>query len=202
MSGFDWFYFIGMRSHLLGNIFFPAIPIGGIVPILAPLIIILVGFFFKKKNTSSVGWALAQAAIFGSFVSSLYKAFTGRIQPDLHNLTVDISQGFNFGFFEHGIFWGWPSSHTAIAFAMALTLIHLFPHNKKLHMLALIYAFYIGIGISFTIHWFSEFIAGAMIGAIIGTVVGESFRNFKSFPSEVNSKTSESTELLESSQRV
>jgi hypothetical protein len=27
-----------------------------------------------------------------------------------------------------------------------------------------------------TIHWFSEFVAGAIIGSVIGTVVGKRFR--------------------------
>jgi hypothetical protein len=40
---------------------------------------------------------------------------------------------------------------------------------------ALLYAFYIGLGVSVTIHWFSEFVAGAIIGSVIGTVVGRSF---------------------------
>jgi hypothetical protein len=42
---------------------------------------------------------------------------------------------------------------------------------------ALLYAFYIDLGVSVTIHWFSEFVAGAIIGSVIGTVVGRSFRH-------------------------
>jgi len=41
---------------------------------------------------------------------------------------------------------------------------------------ALAYAFYIGIAVSMTIHWFSDFVAGAIIGTVIGLVVGTSFR--------------------------
>ena len=37
------------------------------------------------------------------------------------------------------------------------------------------YALYIGIGVSMTIHWFSDFAAGAFIGTAIGAVVGKSF---------------------------
>jgi hypothetical protein len=33
-----------------------------------------------------------------------------------------------------------------------------------------------GLGVSLTIHWFSEFVAGAIIGSVIGTVVGRSFK--------------------------
>jgi F0F1-type ATP synthase assembly protein I len=41
--------------------------------------------------------------------------------------------------------------------------------------LAIAYALYVGIGVSMTIHWFSDFVAGAIIGTMIGTVVGTSF---------------------------
>ena len=57
---------------------------------------------------------------------------------------------------------------------MAACLIMLYPKNKKLAFFALLYAFYVGFGVSVTIHWFSEFIAGAIIGSVIGVVVGRS----------------------------
>ena len=41
---------------------------------------------------------------------------------------------------------------------------------------------YIGLGVSMTIHWFSDFAAGAILGTIIGLVVGRSFS-----PERVNS---------------
>jgi membrane-associated phospholipid phosphatase len=40
---------------------------------------------------------------------------------------------------------------------------------------AITYALYIGLGVSMTIHWFSDFAAGAIIGSAIGAVVGKSF---------------------------
>ena len=89
---------------------------------------------------------------------------------------VDSSHGFQFGLLKGGIFWGWPSSHTTVTFAMTLCLITLYPKNKIFVFFALLYALYIGLGVSVTIHWFSEFVAGAIIGSVIGTVVGRSFR--------------------------
>jgi membrane-associated phospholipid phosphatase len=44
-------------------------------------------------------------------------------------------------------------------------------------LLAILYAFYVGMGVSMTIHWFSDFVAGAIIGSVIGAVVGKSFRS-------------------------
>jgi membrane-associated phospholipid phosphatase len=131
-------------------------------------------------------WALGQAALLGYLISCCYKAFTGRLPPPFfRHLTnpvvdgapwIDSSHGFQFGFLKGGVFWGWPSSHTAVAFAMSVCLVTLHPKNKMLVFLALLYAFYIGLGVSVTIHWLSEFVAGAIIGSVIGMTVGRSFK--------------------------
>jgi len=175
ISGFDWFYFTHTQANLVQKILFPAIVLGGLVPIFLPPALYLWGKIKKKNLTKTVSLALFQAVVIGSFISSLYKAFTGRVQPNLLNTTVDISQNFQFGFLEHGIFWGWPSSHTTIAFAMAITLIFLFPKNKIILYCSILYAIYIGIGISVNIHWFSDFLAGGLIGSAIGISVGTFF---------------------------
>jgi membrane-associated phospholipid phosphatase len=38
----------------------------------------------------------------------------------------------------------------------------------------------VGMGVSIRIHWFSEFLAGAIIGSVIGAVVGKSFHHRRS----------------------
>ncbi len=154
---------------------FPAAPIGGLMPLMAPVILILSGFIVSQPRISLVGWAIGQAALIGSLLSSTYKAFTGRVHPSMHEVGHDISDLFRFGFLRGGVFWGWPSSHTTIAFAMAGTIFMLFPKQRWLGWLAIVYAIYIGLGVSMTIHWFSDFAAGAILGSVIGTVVGRSF---------------------------
>jgi len=139
-----------------------------------PLAVIATGYITRGAKSLSTGYALAQAVVLGLLISSTYKAFTGRAHP-LQNGVEDITRQFHFGLLRGGMFWGWPSSHTTIAFAMAVTVFTLFPKRRWLGMLAIAYALYIGIGISTTIHWFSDFIAGAIIGTVIGTVVGRSF---------------------------
>lgn len=175
VTKFDWEYFLSARNPLLNTFLFPAVIIGGLLPIVLPACMLAIGILRNDYVLRVTAWALIQATILGSFISSTYKAFTGRIQPNLLDLATDISNQFQFGFWEHGIFWGWPSSHTTIAFAMAFTLIYLFPKKKLLVISSILYAFYIGFGISISIHWFSDFAAGAIIGTIIGVVVGESF---------------------------
>jgi membrane-associated phospholipid phosphatase len=126
--------------------------------------------------------AVFQAETIAVIISSFYKAFTGRLQPQLvaHSFPqVDISSAFNFGFLQHGIFWGWPSSHTTVAFAMAITLALFYRKRKMLVSTLFLYAFYIGLGVSITIHWFSDFVAGAIFGTIIAFVVAKSFQENK-----------------------
>ncbi len=179
ISGFDWAYFKYVQGSPIHVYLSPAVGIGGLVPIFG---IPLLYFFAKLKKSLILNittWALAQAAALGWIVSSTYKAFTGRVQPPhgIFDPLVDASRNWNFGFMEHGIFWGWPSSHTTVAFSMSFALIFLFQNNKKVFWLALVYALYIGLDISMQIHWFSEFVAGAIIGGSIGAIVGKSFRN-------------------------
>ena len=164
-SDFDWIYFTHTRGPILREWLFPAVIVGGILPILVPVALLFAGWVKKSFQTLNTG----------SLISSFYKAFTGRIHPS-EIMTVgqltDTSHIFHFGFLREGIFWGWPSSHTTIAFAMAATLCKLYPKNKVLRVLAIAYAAYIGLGVSISIHWFSEAVAGAIIGSVTGTVVG------------------------------
>ena len=161
----------------LSEFLFSSVIIGVLVPILG-----IAGFIWiSEKRTDhkslNTGWALGQAALLGYVISSTLKAFTGRMPPPQELIRLhDVSRDFRFGFWRDGIIWGWPSSHTTIAFAMALALCTLYPEKRFLKVFALLYAFYIGIGVSMSVHWFSEFAAGAIIGSVIGVVVGRSFR--------------------------
>jgi len=172
VSGLDWWYFQTFGVNDIRVLIFPALIGGSLLPILVPIV-----FFVKKKT--SLAWALGQSAIIGSILSSTYKLFTGRIPPTLGSNVIDISNGFRFGLYQGGIFWGWPSSHTTIAFSMAVALITIYPKNLLLKILALSYALYVGLAVSVSIHWLSEFVAGAILGSVIGTVVGRNFVNKK-----------------------
>lgn len=175
LSGCDWNYFLSTRDLVVNHSWwFPALPIGMFLPVLLPLAMVLIGFIIDRPKLSLSGWAVGQAAFIGWLISSAYKAVTGRVHPD-HAVANDISHAFRFGLFRGGIFWGWPSSHTTVAFAMAMTLVVLFPKSRLLAAAAIAYALYIGISVSMTIHWFSDFVAGAIIGAVAGTIVGKSF---------------------------
>ncbi len=173
-SGFDWCYLLATRNPALSSWMWPAVGLGALLPLAVPLFLLVVGYIIENARAIRTGWAVGQAALLGSLISSTYKAFTGRVDP-VHEVSADISQVFRFGFLRGGVFWGWPSSHTTIAFAMAVTVFMLYPKQRWLGWLALLYAFYVGIGVSMTIHWCSDFVAGAIIGSVIGSVVGKNF---------------------------
>jgi len=184
MSGLDWSYYRATRNGTVQSLVRPALLLGTILPVLGTLLLLLVGELWKNRRLITTAWALGQAALLGYLVSCVYKAFTGRLPPPFHGFRmsamnagslVDSSHGFQFGFLKGGIFWGWPSSHTTVAFAMAACLIALYPGNPRLRLLAALYALYIGLSVSVSIHWLSEFVAGAIIGSVVGTVVGKSF---------------------------
>jgi membrane-associated phospholipid phosphatase len=174
-SGFDWNYFLATRDSIFWYLAFPAVIMGGLLPIFLPLFLIIGGTAWQNARVRITGWALGQAAFIGWLVSSAYKSVSGRVPPELRGMGPDISHQFQFGFWNGGIFWGWPSSHTAVAFAVSLAFTTLYPKHRALGLVALIYALYIGLGVSVTIHWFSDFLAGAIIGSVIGIVVGKGF---------------------------
>ncbi len=175
---FDWIFFEATRSNALkGFIMFAGVG-GFFVPVLVPVFLYFFGELRKNVRMMIAGAAVGQASILGILISSIYKAFTGRIQPEFLTTfnTVDISKEFHFGFWGNGIFWGWPSSHAAVAVAGAVALIYIYSKNKIVACIAILYALFISLGAAVGFHWFSDVIAGILIGIAIGMTVGRSFR--------------------------
>ena len=175
LSGSDWHYYRATRNLELRSWVWPAVVIGMLLPFALPVILFALGIIVRNAKIILTGWAVAQAELIGALVVVAYKAFTGRAHP-AHRVGEDISHVFQFGFLRGGVFWGWPSSHTTLAFAMAVTVFTLWPKQRWPGLVAILYACYVGIGVSMTIHWFSDFVAGAVIGSVIGAVVGKNFR--------------------------
>jgi hypothetical protein len=183
-SGFDWFYLSATRSPQLLAWFIPGINVGVWVPLALPPLLLLAGMVFKRAWITRTGWALAQVALIGLVLTELIKAVTGRPQPPFQ-MGPDTSHVFHFGLLRSEMVSGWPSGHTIIAFGMAVTLFWLFPKKRWICTAALSYAFYIGLSVSMTVHWFSDFASGIVFGLIIGTTVGRNFAAMD-FPSRGN----------------
>ncbi len=176
VSGLDFIYYLAFDGSTFQHLLFSAVIVGGIVPVAFPLWILFYGHIFKKKKVVILANMLVQAVALGWIISSFYKSLTGRVPPS-HSLNtlIDLSQEFQFGFMEGGIFWGWPSSHTTIAFAMATAVWSAYPKHVWIKYGAILYAFYMGLGVSLSIHWFSDAVAGAIFGTVIGLSIGKSF---------------------------
>lgn len=175
-SGFDWVYFEATRP--IARYLFSAVILGWRVPIVFPIVSYVYGFIRKDRRAICSAYATAQAALVGVLISSFYKALTGRPSPR-HSFgrLVDTSREFHFGLLRGGVFFGWPSSHATVAFAMAAAVWKLYPNSRIVRRISFVYSLYIGIGVSMTIHWFSDFVAGAILGMVIGTVVGNVFKD-------------------------
>lgn len=182
-SGIDWkFYTYARDNRAIPTVGFSSVIIGGLVPVAIPAWLYFRGKSQNDNELQITAMALGQAALLGLIVSSSYKAVTGRKPPEVFEdspTEPDFSNDFKFGFLNRGVFDGWPSGHTMSAFAMATTLIELYPENESLKLYALLYASIIGLGVSTNIHWFSDAVAGALMGYSIGKTVGKGFRKLK-----------------------
>src|SRR6266581_4919354 len=88
MSGFDWLYFTATRNSTLQIWMFPAVPVGGLLPIALPLALLAGGWLFSNVTLKLTGLATGQAALIGSLISSAYKSIPGRAHP-VHNPGTD-----------------------------------------------------------------------------------------------------------------
>ncbi|GHT56168.1 hypothetical protein AGMMS49982_22820 [Bacteroidia bacterium] len=184
-SGIDWQWNrLAHNNEWMAYAGTPFGAMGYLVPVAAPV----GAYFYGRKHDDMklqvTGLALAQSAMLGVGISFSIKAFTGRrapnilehhIYPSRYSGTEDYSRDWAFGFMERGVFSGWPSSHTIVAFAMATTLAELYPDDVWVKRGAFIYAGCVGLGVSSFSHWLSEAFAGALMGYAIGKSVGGSF---------------------------
>ena len=177
LSGADWAYFLATRSVRMVGL--PAAMIGFFVPILVPVGLYLVGEIRKREWLQLTSAALAQAGLAGLLISSFYKIFTGRVQPEFYTFssTIDNSREFLFGFFRHGVFWGWPSSHASVSVSMGVALMLLFPQSRAVRYASLLYMAYVVFGVSVSIHWLSDALAGICVGIAVGLSVAERYRS-------------------------
>lgn len=175
LSGFDWWFFTETREDFWHPFVYTAGIGGFFIPVLVPVCLHIYGVLRGDRRWARAGSAAIQAVILAWLITAVYKTFTGRIQPEFITFTsaIDSSRGFQFGFLRHGIFWGWPSSHTAVATAMAFALAPFLYRPGR--FLAYTYAGFIALGAGIGFHWFSDVLAGGIVGAIVGSVVAASF---------------------------
>ncbi len=180
-SGFDWTYTVWVLTTIPFTVLIVADVVGFLIPIFLPLGLWCMAYLRPGFHWRVAAVATSYAVALGFTLSMILKAFTGRTSPPHwhHGVAqplIDNSHAFNFGFMNEHVIGGWPSSHTAIAFALATTLVLLLPPRWYIRAFLYLVALFIGIGVTFGFHWFSEFVAGACLGIAIGLVVGRHYR--------------------------
>ena len=177
LSGLDWAYFVLTQNLGLFGPLIAADGFGYVFPVLVPAGLFIAAWTAPRKGYGPAAIAALISAVLGLAVSMALKSVAGRVSPPHHELGADLanadnSAGFNIGFMNESILGGWPSSHATVAFAVVVSLMVALPAARRLHMICLILAAFIGIGVTFGFHWLSEFVSGAFIGSSIGLWVG------------------------------
>jgi membrane-associated phospholipid phosphatase len=178
-TGVDWEWNrLAVNNELLPRLGMPSGIIGFLLPVGLPLGLYFYGKSAENYDYQIAGLAMGQAAILAVGISTTMKAFTGRRPPGIMDKESgpDYSDDWAFGFMKREVFNGWPSSHTAVAFAMAAALTELYPDSWGLKIGAYSYSAFIGVGMSLMAHWMSEAVAGALVGYAIGKSVGAGYK--------------------------
>jgi membrane-associated phospholipid phosphatase len=161
----------------------PGVSAGYLAPFVIALPLYGIGEAKKDDVTIGAAYAVAQTTIITLSTVSLLKSFTGRPEPDNSSSTSMQRQSreFNFGFLNRGIYNGWPSGHMATITSIASTLIHYYPektwvkyagYTSMSYMLVMVSAEHQG-----QFHWFSDGVAGGLMGYAIGKTVGQNMRS-------------------------
>ncbi|MDR2511045.1 MAG: phosphatase PAP2 family protein [Bacteroidales bacterium] len=183
-TGLDWDWRqLAYNNNNLVRSGFPAVYIGYSIPVLLPVSLYGIGRYKMDEKLQIAGLALAQTTFISSSVVVMLKAITGVRGPGIANILEhhrinnqqNFSGDYSWGFGRRGFTAGWPSGHTANAVAMATVLTELYRGNVIVMAVSWSYAAYIAFGVSVSVHWASEVLAGLFIGLAVGQTVGRSF---------------------------
>jgi len=160
----------------------PSVWLGYSVPVALGGALFAYGEADRNDEAIAAGYAVLQASLLSELYVSLLKAVTGRPNPD-SKAYPDMriaSRMFRFGFLRGGIHYGWPSGHLAVNTAAITCLWSFYPRSVALKIVGGFYLAYLAIGVTAhegsSMHWFSDVVAGTLVGLAIGPTVGKSFR--------------------------
>jgi len=162
--------------------FMPVTITGGLGPLALGVPLYFMGKHKNNADLTGAGSCVLQSLGVSLAYISVLKAITGRTHPDTAEYTdmQKASRDFKFGFFRRGIFWGWPSGHAGVTMAVASSLAAYYPDNQWVRYGALAMVLYTTVGVAAVggghMHWFSDAIAGDLMGYAIGTTIGRYYR--------------------------
>ncbi len=159
-----------------GIAFTPGMMAGTFFPVLVPGYMY---FFSKNKTLNNTGAVAAQATAVGFLYNNILKAISGRAHPVADSNTSALSKDFKWGFLKRGVFYGWPSGHSMTNAALAMSIASYQRDNPYVIAGCSAYALYVAtsmvLGAKGEAHWFSDAVAGTLMGASIGWYIGNTF---------------------------
>ncbi|MBQ3715284.1 MAG: phosphatase PAP2 family protein [Fibrobacter sp.] len=159
-----------------GIAFTPGMLMGTFGPFLIPGYMY---FISNNKALNNTGAVAAQATAVAFLYNNILKAVSGRAHPDAENNTGELSRDFKWGFGRRGVFYGWPSGHSMTNASLAMSIASYHRDNPWVVAGCGLYAGYIAtsmvLGAKGEAHWFSDAVAGTLMGASIGWYIGNTF---------------------------
>ncbi len=155
---------------------------GEFLPFIAGGSLLIYSGAMRDKQTLGAAFAVIQASVIELMYNTALKAITGRPGPDWrrHSDMESLSKTFRFGFLRGGVYWGWPSGHTATTMAVVSSLIGYYPHSTWLKVAGFSLVGYTVFAVSSVnrggMHWFSDAVAAALMSYAIGSTVGKYYR--------------------------
>ena len=163
-----------------GIAFTPGMVMGTFFPVLVPGYLY---FISDNKSLNNTGAVAVQATAVAFLYNNILKAISGRAHPDAEDNTGERSRDFKWGFGRRGVFYGWPSGHSMTNAAMAMSIASYNRDNPLVVAGCSLYAGYIAtsmvLGAKGEAHWFSDAVAGTLMGASIGWYIGSVFHKDK-----------------------
>ena len=159
-----------------GIAFTPGMMMGTFFPVLVPGYLY---FISDNKSLNNTGAVAVQATAVAFLYNNILKAISGRAHPDAEDNTGERSRDFKWGFGRRGVFYGWPSGHSMTNAAMAMSIASYNRDNLLVVAGCTLYMGYIAtsmvLGAKGEAHWFSDAVAGTLMGASIGWYIGSVF---------------------------
>lgn len=178
-----WFW----RGNAIVGDTVPAVALtaGWFTPLVIPGAIALTGLIADDSKAASAGVAVLQAVGINALFIQLLKFVTGRPLPVKDGLPGDDDGGLvslqrsrdgsEWGLFGGGV--AWPSGHTSSHMAVASSLVAFYDDEPWLPFVAYPLVALMGLAmIEGDHHWFSDVVAGGLMGHAIGWTVGRNLQ--------------------------
>jgi hypothetical protein len=170
-----------VRNPALDEFSRPGVSIGEFFPVYLGAGLLGAGLVSSSSQIVSAGSAVLQASLLALCYTTALKALTGRPGPEpvIYD-DNDASQTFRFGFLRGGVYRGWPSGHLVANTAAVTSLLAFYHDSLWLKVAGGAYLGYLFLSVvshhGSAMHWFSDTVAGVLMGCAIGTTVGSNFR--------------------------